>query len=63
MLCWETAAMLPTIMVTAARIAKITDQSWDKVGKAIMNTRAIAANAAALAPTLMYAVMAVGAPS
>ena len=64
-LCWTTATMLPSSIVRAARTAKIGTHSALNAGapKPCANTRSRAANAAALGPTVMKAVTAVGAPS
>src|SRR6266850_8105750 len=60
---WTSAMTLPAVIVIAARIARIVDQSTTRGPIPPTRTRRIAANAAAFGATDMNAVAGVGAPS
>ena len=62
-LLWVMAAMLPTVMVTAASTQNSTCQSAARPGSPSMKIRRIMAKDAAFEPTDRYAVTGVGAPS
>ena len=59
---WTSAVTLPTVMVSTAPTHRTVCQSAAAASSADRNTRANAANAAALTPTAMNAVTVVGAP-
>ena len=57
------AAMLPTVIVTAASTQNSSCQSATRLGSPSMKIRSSIANEAAFEPTDRYAVTGVGAPS
>ena len=59
---WEMAVILPTIMVNAASIQRMSVISAERPGNAIVKTRNNAAKPAIFAPDDINAVTAVGEP-